>query len=361
MKQLLKNFTKKSKKRFIQYILGLILNPEKNTCSKIAKFFGIKHDSLYRILWKTGFSLFIFSEINLAIANYFSKEKRGWLIIDDTLMLKPFIKFLAGVYDVYNVVLSRPDRGLCLVVIAWSNGNVTISLMFEFMYHKDLVGKDYKTKTEIAKLMILKLLGKISFRYILFDGHYSTIEMLKFLCEMRIFFIAKIARNRKIKTKDGIFERLDKHPLLKLLRNRRSKKVRAHYNDMSLYFSSHKRKNKQNEYAFTYIVSNIKLDSKKYLEIYKDRWAIETMFRTMKQYLGFSHCQCIGLERQKAHIYMVFIGYSFLEKEKHENSFKCPEDALKHLQKVKSSVAIDRISAFSENFQCFAQVLYLRK
>jgi len=220
----------------------LILNPKKNTCSKIGEFFGIKHDRFYRILWKTGLSLFIFTEINLAIANYFSKGKKGWLIIDDTLMSKPFIKFLAGVYDVYNVVLGRPDRGLCLVVIAWSNGKVTIPLIFEFMYHKDLVGKDYKTKTEIAKPLILKCFGKISFRYILFDGHCSTVKMLDFLCKMRISFIAKIPRNRKIKTKNGIFERIDKHPLLKLLRNRRSRKVRAYYNGMSLYFSSHKRK-----------------------------------------------------------------------------------------------------------------------
>jgi len=354
MKQLLKNFTKKSKKRFIQYILGLILNKEKNTCSKIARFLGIKHDCLYRILWKMGLLLFIFTKINMAIANYFSKQKGGWLIIDDTLMSKPFIKFLAGVYDVYNVVLGRSDRGLCLVVVAWSNGRVTIPLMFEFMFHKDLVGKDYKTKTEIAKPMVLKCLGKVSFRYILFDGHYSTIEMLKFLCKMRIFFIAKIAKNRKVRTKDDIFERIDVHPSLKLLKNKRSKRIQAYYHGMSLYFSSHKRKNKKNEYVFTYIVSNMKLDSKKYIETYGDRWAIEKVFRTIKQSLGFSHCQCIELERQKAHIYMVFIAYSFLEKEKYENFLECPEDALKILQKLKSSDSMTRITSFSEKSQCFA-------
>jgi len=354
MKKFLKIFTKKSKKYFLQYILGLILNPEKNTCSKIAKFFGITHDRLYRILWKTGLSLFIFTEINLAIANHFSELKKGWLIIDDTLMSKPFIKFLAGVHRFYNLVLGRPDRGLCLVVVAWSNGSVTIPLMFEFMYHKDLVGKDYKTKTEIAKPMILQLLGKINFKYILFDGHYSTIEMLKFLYKMRIFFVAKIARNRKIKSKGGIYERVDKHPLLKLFKNNRSRKVKAHYNGMSLYFSSHKRKNKTNDYVFSYIVSNMSVEPKKYYEIYQARWAIEKMFRTIKQSLGFSHCQCIELERQKAHIYMVFISYSFLEKEKYENSLDCPEDALKYLQEAKLSNAMTRIASFSENFQCFA-------
>jgi len=96
------------------------------------------------------------------------------------------------------------------------------------------------------------------------------------------------------------------------------------------------------------------MHSKEYLEIYGDRWAIETMFRTMKQYLGFSHCQCIELERQKAHIYMVFIGYSFLEKEKYENFLESPEGALKGLQKAKLSTTTSRITSFSENFQCFA-------
>ena len=78
------------------------------------------------------------------------------------------------------------------------------------------------------------------------------------------------------------------------------------------------------------------------------------MFRTMKQSLGFSHCQAIELERQKAHIYMVFLSYSFLEKEKYENSLECPEDALKYLQKAKLGEVMSLITSFSENFQCFA-------
>ena len=123
---------------------------------------------------------------------------------------------------------------------------------------------------------------------------------------------------------------------------------------MSLYFSSHKRKNKRGDYVFTYIVSNMNMEPKKYYDIYQARWAIEKMFRTIKQSLGFSHCQCIELERQKAHIYMVFISYSFLEKEKYENFLDCPEDALKHLQEVKLSHAMSRITSFSEIFCCQA-------
>ena len=320
----------------------------------MARVLGICHDCLQRILVKSGIMLFLFPKLTVSIAKFFSKQKSGWLIVDDTLLLKPFIKFLAGVYTIYNTVMGRTDRGLCLVVVAWSNGQVTIPLMFKFHYHRDIVGASYEKKAAIAERMVLKIKAQriIKFRYVLFDAHYSTIPMLNALQKMRIKFIAKITRTRKIRTKNGEYEQLQHHSKLKLIRNYRSRRVRAEFGGLSLFFSSHKRKKRNGEYAYTYIVSNMRLTAKDYLAIYEDRWAIEEMFRTIKQYLGLSHCQSVELERQSAHIYMIFIAYSFLEKEKVKHGFKNPETSLKHLQKMKLDNAMDCLTSFSKIFDC---------
>jgi len=329
------------------------LNKEKNVCTKMAGCLKVTHDFLYKVLKKSGLLKTACLKIMFAIANYFSKQKKGWLIIDDTTMSKPFIKLLAGAYTIYNTALGRPDRGFNLVVIAWSNGHVTIPLKFEWYFHRDISGEYFRTKTEIAIPLIKYCIGKIPFTYVLFDAHYSTIEMLKFLCKIKIGFVVKIPCNRKAQAKT-CFDQLRKLPQLKLIRNERSKRTKALYHGMSLYFSVHKRKNKNGDYNFVYIISNIDIYPKAYLEIYEQRWSIEEMFRTMKQLLGLAHCQSIELDKQKTHIFLIFFSYSFLESIKYKKSLDHPEAAAKLLRKLKLSSAKSRITSFGENFQCFA-------
>ena len=145
-------------------------------------------------------------------------------------MIKPFSRMLPGVFDVFNTIFGRTERGFRKVVLAWSNSLVTIPINFSWIFHKALVGEDYKTKSELAKELILFCLKhNIKFTHILFDAHYSTIELMKFLQKMRIKFVAKIPCNRKVTTKSGEFKQLKNISCLKLLRNKRSRAIEAVY------------------------------------------------------------------------------------------------------------------------------------
>ena len=53
MKKLLPILSRKIKESFIYYSLGLILNKEKQTCSKLAIVVNKNHDFLYRFLLKS--------------------------------------------------------------------------------------------------------------------------------------------------------------------------------------------------------------------------------------------------------------------------------------------------------------------
>ena len=177
---------------------------------------------------------------------------------------------------------------------------------------------------------------------------------MNFFKKFKIKYIGKISCNRRIQTLDGKSDLLKNNLNLKLLRNSRSKRVRALFHGIELYFSVHKRKNKNNEYNFIYIVSTMYLTAKNYLIAYKNRWYIEMMFRTMKQSLGFNQCFSRNLEKQKVHIFSVFFSFSFLENEKKSFNFKNPEGSINHLSMLKLSRSVSRINAFCRNFDYVA-------
>ena len=278
----------KIKLGFLKYSLGLVLTKGKKSCPKMAITMSICHDLIYRFLLKASTFIPLFPSIMISIVKgYATSKSPGYLIIDETFFSKQFANLLEGVFDMFNAAMHRQERGLLLVIMTWNNGVVTIPIAFKWLFHKDLVGNDYKTKSELAKELLLEYKDKIPFDYFLADGHYSTIYLMRFLIEQNIRFVAKFAVNRVIEA-FGEKNQLRNHSRLKLLKNCRSISTKASFNKMELYISAHKRKKQKGEWAFTYIVSNICLQAKEYLQRYERRWKIEVMFRTMKQSLGYN-------------------------------------------------------------------------
>jgi len=349
MKKLLPILSKKIKESFVFYSLGLILNKENRTCSKLAITVNKSHDFLYRFLLKSNLFIPIFPSLMLSIINHFSKDVEGWLILDDTFLSKVFSRLLEGVYTLFNNSMSRPEKGLCLVVLAWSNGKVTIPIAFDWYFPKEITGDWYKKKSKIAEKLISEYYEKVPYKYFLADAHYATRDLIPFMCEKNIKFVMKIPRSRKVKTTNNNLQ-LKLNPALKLLRNQRSAKMFGEYAGCGLYFSVQKRKDKSGEYSIIFLVSNMNLKAKEYLIIYDGRWNIEIMFRTLKQSLGLSQCQSRNLEYQKAHIYSSFFSYGFIQHEKEAHSFENSEVAIKYLSALKLNMAVKGIHSFSRNF-----------
>jgi hypothetical protein len=281
--------------------------------------------------------------------SHFSKNNEGWLILDDTFLSKIFSKLLEGVCILFNNSMSRPERGLCIVVLAWSNGKVTIPIAFDWYFPKEITGDWYQQKSKIAEKLISEYCKKVPYKYFLADAHYATKNLIPFMCRKNIKFVMKIPRSRKVKTKKFNIQ-LKLNPALKLLRNQRSAKIFAEYANCDLYFSVQKRKDKNGEYSTVFLVSNMNLKAKEYLIVYEGRWDIEIMFRTLKQSLGLSQCQSRNLEYQRAHIYSSFFSYGFIQHEKESFSFENSESTIKHLSSLKLNMSVKLIHSFSRNF-----------
>lgn len=343
------------KKNFVFYILGLILNREKKNCTKMAKVLNKSHDALYRFLAKHNLFVPLFPSFFIRMANHFAKQKPGFLIVDDSTVSKIFAQCIEKLAWIYNSSLGRPERGLCIVVVAWSNGDITIPLAFTWWFSKKVIDKNcYKTKIQHACYLIDQIRNLVKFDYLLADGLYFSKDMAAFLNDRSIEFIMRCASNRKITTSNGICEQIKNHPATRLQRNQHSKKVFDCYGDQSLYFIMQKRLNKNNEYENVYFVSNMDLHHSDYIKVYGGRWGIEPFFRTAKSYIGLSHCSSLSLDKQTNHVFAVFFVYNFLQFEKTRLKLENPEHALSHLRELKPTQLIERLDVFSQLFGFFA-------
>ena len=354
MKDRVDYFSAKMKQRLFFYTFGLILNQTKKTCTKLAKEIKKSHDFLYEYLCSNKITSRFTNKLLKELINYHNKIKSGWLVVDDTFISKVFSKLLLGTWNIFNSAMGRPERGLCIVVLAWSNGLITIPVKFQWYYPKVITGEHYKKKSMIALEMILSIKDKINYDFLLADGHFSTIEHLQLLKKHNIKFLMKIARNRNVETKTSGKMQLQKQPSLKLLRNSRTSKVFASIGESPFYFSCNKRKNKKNEYSTVYLVSNMNIKAKDYLKLYEGRWCIEVMFRTMKQYLGLQDCQSRSVEKQEKHFEAVFIAYAILQNIKCKHKFKNSEQAERYLLAAKEDPETQVELLIGEEFQCLA-------
>jgi DDE superfamily endonuclease len=84
----------------------------------------VSHDRLTRLLqadW-SGHTL-----LELAVRTLFVWE-RGYLILDDTVLPKPFATAIEGLAWVYSSQERKPVYGLTLVLLVWTNGTLRIPL-----------------------------------------------------------------------------------------------------------------------------------------------------------------------------------------------------------------------------------------
>lgn len=319
------------------YVLGILLSTKKKNCSAISRDINISKKQLYEVYKNTEDKAKSIKNILMKKAkNHQKKSLPSVLIIDPTIIRKWFAKELEGLSYDYDGVINKSKKCLEPVVAAWTNSKITIPLDFSFWINRRFIEK-YKKKTEIAEELIIKICALMQIDYVVLDGAFATKKMIRFFKESDINFCMRIARNRLIKSQKGTIEQLQKHPELKFKRNECHKTIKGFYKGMECFFTAHKRySKKRNSFDIVYIVSSLDISPREQAAAYGIRWNIEKMFRTMKQSLGLSDCQCIGIEKQQIHIYSVFLAYAKLEEEKIFKRKKSPEEILNPIRSQKT-------------------------
>ena len=118
------------------YVSGLVTLEKKQTQSRIAKTIGyIAHDALNRLADKLPM---LCTQMAVCITSLITGiYETGYIILDDTIVPKPFSRLVAGTYVDYDHTQKHHIRCHRIVVVIWTNGIIYIPVAFAFWHHRD--------------------------------------------------------------------------------------------------------------------------------------------------------------------------------------------------------------------------------
>lgn len=288
------------------YVNTLCFRNFRPTCTKISEQYNrniiyddsenpyVSHDKLQRLLVFEGkWNRYIQKHYGRLIKlRKSSSKKKTYLIIDDTVIAKPYSKEL----DLLSWIFSPSDRqylyGINVVFVIWTDGKTRFPIGFRIWY-KD----SKKTKIDLAMELLndAKKIYQLKPGYVLMDSFYPAAKLLKLIRKFRWHWIAKIKSNRLIdntKAQEFFSYRFGKH-IGKLSENIRALVVKDNDN----YWAT----------------SDLSLQSAEVKHYYRKRQTIEEFFKILKSELRLEGCSSRDRVAQINHIYFVLIAFCQLE------------------------------------------------
>jgi putative transposase len=303
------------------YLTALLYYRTSANCVALAEALEtVSHDRLTRLLqsdW-SGQRL-----LDLACRTLFVWE-RGYLIIDDTVIPKPFAVAIEGLAWVFSSLERKPVYGLSLVMLVWTNGTLRIPLGMR------LWRKNGPSKYELALELLSYARNRLCCHpeYVLFDAWYPSRALLKRIRDYGWYFVCRLKKNRRFNGHAVRHHR--RHPYwaergrlsggLKVLVVRHGKQY--------------------------YATNRLSLGAAEVRRLYSFRSQIEEVIRVCKDQLGLTGCQARSERAQRHHLACCLVAFCVLERERYDRqlsiyklkrqlSFKGRSHALPSLERLR--------------------------
>jgi putative transposase len=119
--------------------------------------------------------------------------ERGYLIIDDTVVPRPFATAVEGLAWVFSSQQGKPVYGFSVVLLIWTDGRVRIPLGIR-LWHKGGPSK-------LALALELRSYARHRLHcrpaYVLFDAWYPSKALLKRIRDYGWYFVCRLKKNRR--------------------------------------------------------------------------------------------------------------------------------------------------------------------
>ena len=287
------------------YVNTICFRNLKPTCTKISEQFNrniiydseknpyVSHDKLQRLLLLEGkWNKYLQKRYGHLIKCVKSRTRKSFLIIDDTVIAKPYSKEL----DILSWIYSSGDKqylyGINVVFIIWTDGKTRYPLGFRIW------NKNYnKTKIDLAIELLLEAKRRYHLKpdYVLMDSFYPAAKLLKTVHKLKWHWISKIKSNRLV---DGI-----------QVQDFFDYRYGNHIGRFSENIKALVVKDNDNYWA----TSDFSLTSTIVKQLYRNRQSIEEFFRILKSELRLEGCPSRQAIVQINHIYLVLIAFCQLE------------------------------------------------
>jgi putative transposase len=275
------------------YLTALLYYRTSVSCVALAEALEtVSHDRLTRLLRGTWSGQTL---LDLAIRTLFVWE-RGYLMIDDTVLAKPFATVIEGLAWVFSSQEQKPVYGLSMVLLIWTNGTLRIPLGMR------LWRKGGPSKYALALELLSYARNRLRCRpaYVLFDAWYPSRPLLKRIRDYGWYFVCRLKKNRRFNGHAVRHHR--RHPYwaevgwlsggLKVLVVRHGKKY--------------------------YATNRLTLAAGEVRQLYRVRAQIEELIRVCKDQLGLTGCQARSKRAQTHHITCCLVAFCVLERERQD-------------------------------------------
>ena len=284
------------------YLTALLYSTNLTTCSAIADAFdSASHDQLTRMLhgsW-SGHTL-----LDLALRTLFAVAG-GYLIIDDTVVEKPYAQRLGEAAWVWSSKHHKVVFGVSVVLLVWTDGPRRIPIAFR-VWHKGGLSK-YALALELLSYARNRL--KCKPQFVLFDSWYPSKAVLKRIRDYGWYFVCQLKKNRQFAGQ----------PLHRYLSQPYWHAIGPLTGGLKVLVVKHRRK--------YYATNRLSLTAKEVRAHYKIRHHVEEVIRTVKSSLSLEACQ-VGYRRlgkeasppqphaQEHHIALCLVAYLIVERER---------------------------------------------
>jgi hypothetical protein len=290
---------KKMNSVLVLYIKLLIIISLKKTALTLGGISDeVSHDKITRALNTYGFWQTLLETITKPFG-----LRGGHLIIDDTVLEKPYGKEFEGASYVFSSSKGKAVYGYQLVLLIWTDGIKRI-ILGERLYRK---GGPTKIELALELLSYARNGLKLAPTYVLFDSWYGSKKLFKRLKDYGWYFVTRLKKNRTLDGKK--LSEFRKTPYWQA-----SGKITG---GMKIFVVKH-----GNKYFAT---NRLSLGRAEVLSIYGMRQQIEEVNKALK-HISLSDCQMMSIKAQKNHIAMCVFAYTLLEKESRKigvSFYKC--------------------------------------
>jgi hypothetical protein len=275
------------------YLTALLYYHTSGSCVALAEALEtVSHDRLTRLLqgdW-SGQTL-----LELTFRTLFVWE-RGYLILDDTVIPKPFATAMESLAWVFSSQQRKPVYGFSLVLLIWTNGTLRIPLGIR------LWRKGGASKYQLALELLSYARNRLRCRpeYVLFDAWYPSKALLKRIHDYGWYFVCRLKKNRRFNGQ--ALRTYRRHP---------------YWTEMGRLTGG--LKVLVVRYGAKYFATNrLTLAAAEVRRLYRVRAQIEEVIKVCKDQLCLTACQARSERAQQHHFICCLVAFCVLERERHD-------------------------------------------
>lgn len=288
------------------YIQWLLASPKVISCTQAAKASPllVAHDAYTRLLERLEpDSTVLWEEVEALV-----QPKKGWLIVDDTTLDKPYGPHIELVTRHWSGKHRRVVDGINLITLLWTDGDIAIPIDWR-VFDKP---RDELTKIDHMRQMLETARHRgFEPQCVLWDSWYSSLKNLKLLRSWNWKFFVGLKSNRQVNP-DGQGNRAVRDLEFEGIHQKAHLKG---FGWVELYRTVKKEASGENEDDSVrfFIGTEKELDEAEVQQRGETAWQIEGYHRGLKQECHVERCQARKAVKQRNHIGLAIRAFVRLE------------------------------------------------